>query len=383
MACVIIVGTQWGDEGKGKIVDLLTERADAVVRYQGGNNAGHTVMFGEKTFILHLLPSGILRKTTSILGNGVVIDLAEMIKEIDELAQMDIAVEDHLHISDRAQLVMPWHKTFDRLSEDQKGKNKIGTTGRGIGPAYEDKVRRSGMRVGDLLEPELFKARLKEIVEEKPMVLKMINKIKNNDLYSLQNINATEIQYLQEEYLNELKKHINFNNKSTIFIDKLPLNIINTGEILRIFPNAKFILSLRHPMDCVLSCFMQDFKLNDAMSNFMNLEDAAILYKKTMELWNQYISVLKVNYISIKYEDLINNFKPNIKKILKFLNLDWNKSLLNYRETAIKREKISTPSYYQVIQPIYKHADQRWKRYKKHLTNIQPNLSALIKKYKY
>ena len=176
MACVIIVGTQWGDEGKGKIVDLLTERADAVVRYQGGNNAGHTVMFGEKTFILHLLPSGILRKTTSILGNGVVIDLAEMIKEIDELAQMDISVEDHLHISDRAQLVMPWHKTFDRLSEEQKGKNKIGTTGRGIGPAYEDKVRRSGMRVGDLLEPELFKARLEEIVEEKNKLLELYYK---------------------------------------------------------------------------------------------------------------------------------------------------------------------------------------------------------------
>ena len=176
MACLIIVGTQWGDEGKGKIVDLLTERADAVVRYQGGNNAGHTVMFGEQTFILHLLPSGILRKTTSILGNGVVIDLAEMIKEIDELAQMDIEVGDHLHISDRAQLVMPWHKTFDRLGEEQKGKNKIGTTGRGIGPAYEDKVRRSGMRVGDLLEPELFKARLEEIVEEKNKLLELYYK---------------------------------------------------------------------------------------------------------------------------------------------------------------------------------------------------------------
>ena len=176
MACLIIVGTQWGDEGKGKIVDLLTERADAVVRYQGGNNAGHTVMFGEQTFILHLLPSGILRKTTSILGNGVVIDLAEMIKEIDELAQMDISVEDHLHISDRAQLVMPWHKTFDRLGEEQKGKNKIGTTGRGIGAAYEDKVRRSGMRVGDLLEPELFKARLEEIVEEKNKLLELYYK---------------------------------------------------------------------------------------------------------------------------------------------------------------------------------------------------------------
>ena len=107
MACVIIVGTQWGDEGKGKIVDLLTERADAVVRYQGGNNAGHTVMFGKQKFVLHLLPSGILRKTTSVLGNGVVIDLAELIKEIDELAKMDITVEKHLHISDKAQLDMP------------------------------------------------------------------------------------------------------------------------------------------------------------------------------------------------------------------------------------------------------------------------------------
>ena len=202
MACLIIVGTQWGDEGKGKIVDLLTERADAVVRYQGGNNAGHTVMFGEQTFILHLLPSGILRKTTSILGNGVVIDLAEMIKEIDELAQMDISVEDHLHISDRAQLVMPWHKTFDRLGEEQKGKNKIGTTGRGIGPAYEDKVRRSGIRVGDLLEPELFKTRLEEIVEEKNKLLELYYK-SNEPSFS-----AEEIFLEFTAYLKILKPYI-------------------------------------------------------------------------------------------------------------------------------------------------------------------------------
>ena len=171
MACVIVVGTQWGDEGKGKIVDLLTERADAVVRYQGGNNAGHTVMFGDKTFILHLVPSGILRETTSILGNGVVVDLAELIKEIDELEQMAIAVESHLSISDRAQLVMPWHKTFDLMREERKGKKKIGTTGRGIGPAYEDKVGRSGIRIGDLLEPEQFRTRLEEIVDEKNQLL--------------------------------------------------------------------------------------------------------------------------------------------------------------------------------------------------------------------
>ncbi len=172
MACLIIVGTQWGDEGKGKVVDLLTDRADAVVRYQGGNNAGHTVMFGNQTFILHMVPSGILRETTSILGNGVVIDLTAFVKEINELEQTGIDVEKHLRISDRAQLVMPWHKTIDRLREQQKGKSKIGTTGRGIGPAYEDKAGRAGIRVGDLLDQENFRNRLEEIVNDKNKILK-------------------------------------------------------------------------------------------------------------------------------------------------------------------------------------------------------------------
>ena len=167
MACLIIVGTQWGDEGKGKVVDLLTDRADAVVRYQGGNNAGHTVMFGNKTFILHLVPSGILRETTSILGNGVVIDLSELVKEINDLEKMGIDVEKHLHISDKAQLVMPWHKIFDQLRERIKGKSKIGTTGRGIGPTYEDKVGRVGIRIGDLLDQEKFRSILSQLVKEK------------------------------------------------------------------------------------------------------------------------------------------------------------------------------------------------------------------------
>jgi len=171
MACLIIVGTQWGDEGKGKVVDLLTERADAVVRYQGGNNAGHTVMFGNKTFILHMIPSGILRETTSILGNGVVIDLAELVKEINDLEKTGIDVEKHLRISDRAQLVMPWHKTFDQLREKKKGKSKIGTTGRGIGPTYEDKVGRAGIRAGDLLDQKKFMSRLDELAKEKNIFL--------------------------------------------------------------------------------------------------------------------------------------------------------------------------------------------------------------------
>ncbi len=202
MACVIIVGTQWGDEGKGKIVDLLTERADAVVRYQGGNNAGHTVMFGDKTFVTHLVPSGILRKTTSVLGNGVVIDLAELIKEIEELEQMGIAFENHLHISDRAQLVMPWHKTFDRLGEEQKGKNKIGTTGRGIGPAYKDKIGRSGIRVGDLLDLEHFRSRLEVLVGENNQLLEHLYKSAETPF------SAEQIFAEFTAYLNKLKPYI-------------------------------------------------------------------------------------------------------------------------------------------------------------------------------
>ena len=172
MACLIIIGTQWGDEGKGKVVDLLTERADAVVRFQGGNNAGHTVMFGKKNFVLHMLPSGILRETTSILGNGVVIDLSELVKEINELEKMGIDVAKYLLISDRAHLVMPWHKTIDQLREQEKGKSKIGTTGRGIGPTYEDKAGRTGFRVGDLLEQQKFSSHLSEISMEKNIFLR-------------------------------------------------------------------------------------------------------------------------------------------------------------------------------------------------------------------
>ena len=212
MACVIIVGTQWGDEGKGKIVDLLTERADAVVRYQGGNNAGHTVMFGNKTFVTHLIPSGILSKTTSILGNGVVIDLAELIKEIEELEQLGITVDNHLHISDRAQLVMPWHKTFDRLGEEQKGKNKIGTTGRGIGPAYKDKIGRSGIRVGDLLDLEHFRCRLEELVVENNLLLEHLYKSSEKP-FSIEQIFA--------EFTTFLKKLKPYICDSTLLINKL------------------------------------------------------------------------------------------------------------------------------------------------------------------
>lgn len=162
---VVVLGTQWGDEGKGKIVDLLTEKASTVVRFQGGHNAGHTLVIdGEKT-VLHLLPSGILRENVvCVIGNGVVISLEALFKEIDSLENKSIAVVNRLKISAACPLILPYHIALDQARE-QKSNNKIGTTGRGIGPAYEDKVARRGIRVGELLNEKYFAERLKEVLE--------------------------------------------------------------------------------------------------------------------------------------------------------------------------------------------------------------------------
>src|SRR6202047_751474 len=168
MANTVLVGAQWGDEGKGKVIDYLTEQVDVVVRSQGGNNAGHTVVVGETTYILRLLPSGILRPDKMcIIGNGVVIDPISLCEEIAELEGQGIQVsEQNLLISESAHLVFPYHRLIDEQREVAHGKNKIGTTKRGIGPAYGDKVARVGIRVGDLLQPELFEERLFARVQE-------------------------------------------------------------------------------------------------------------------------------------------------------------------------------------------------------------------------
>ncbi len=167
MANIIVVGAQWGDEGKGKIVDILSERFDVVARYQGGNNAGHTVVVGEEKVVLHLVPSGILRKgKICVLGNGVVIDLGELIHEMDQLERLHVRFEDHFFISRRAHLVLPYHKILDVAREEHAAK-KIGTTGRGIGPAYVDKMARVGIRIGDLHQPGLFKERIQQNLAEK------------------------------------------------------------------------------------------------------------------------------------------------------------------------------------------------------------------------
>nr|VFJ92263.1 MAG: Adenylosuccinate synthetase [Candidatus Kentron sp. LFY] len=163
---VVIIGTQWGDEGKGKVVDLLTDRASAVVRFQGGHNAGHTLVIDGKKTILHLIPSGILRDDVScFIGNGVVVSPSALLEEMEMLDAQGIPVTERLRISYACPLILPFHIALDNARERARGSKAIGTTGRGIGPAYEDKVSRRGLRLGDLLQPGLFADKLSEIVE--------------------------------------------------------------------------------------------------------------------------------------------------------------------------------------------------------------------------
>ncbi|HOC54780.1 MAG TPA: adenylosuccinate synthase [Verrucomicrobiota bacterium] len=173
MANTILVGAQWGDEGKGKIIDVLTDQADVVVRTQGGNNAGHTVHIKGQKYILHLVPSGILhRKKVCMIGNGVVVDPVSLVEEIEGLRKLGIRVSDNLYLSETAHLVLPYHRELDVQREILKGENKIGTTKRGIGPAYGDKAARTGLRVIDLVNPERFRQRLQFKIKENNEVLR-------------------------------------------------------------------------------------------------------------------------------------------------------------------------------------------------------------------
>ncbi|MBK9156137.1 MAG: adenylosuccinate synthase [Chloracidobacterium sp.] len=168
MMIIVIIGAQWGDEGKGKVVDLLADRFDIVARYQGGHNAGHSVYVGERSFVLRLLPSGIIHPDkVCVLGNGMVIDPKAFFEEVDQITEQGVVVSpDRLKVSTRAHLIMPYHRALDHTSEERLGNEKIGTTLRGIGPAYEDKAGRRGIRVSDALSPDLLKLRVERNLEE-------------------------------------------------------------------------------------------------------------------------------------------------------------------------------------------------------------------------
>ncbi len=191
MSVVVIVGAQWGDEGKGKFIDYLAKQADIVVRGQGGNNAGHTVVVGDQKYALHLIPSGILYdNTANVLGNGIVFDPSGFFKEYDALAAKGVAVE-QIKISNRAHIVFPYHREMDALAEDAKGVNKIGTTKKGIGPCYMDKVERTGLRIGDMLNRAKFAEKLRVQVERK-----------NQIAQSLYGVTPFDYEAIYKEYSN-------------------------------------------------------------------------------------------------------------------------------------------------------------------------------------
>jgi adenylosuccinate synthase len=175
MGNVIILGSQWGDEGKGKIVDLFAERFDIVARYQGGHNAGHTVFIGEKKFVLKLIPSGILRPgKQAVIGNGLVIDPAALLIEIESLESVGVPVSENLFISNRAHVLFPEHRMMEKMSEGREGRVSIGTTSRGIGPCYEDKIARRGIRVADLLDTECFREQYDSVMAEKVVIARAL-----------------------------------------------------------------------------------------------------------------------------------------------------------------------------------------------------------------
>jgi adenylosuccinate synthase len=200
LANVIVIGAQWGDEGKGKITDLLSRSADVVVRYQGGNNAGHTVVVGDRTFKLHLIPSGILYpKTECIIASGTVIDPKVLLEEVDRLKDLGISTE-NLFIAETAHVTMPYHRVLDRASEDQRAEHKIGTTGRGIGPTYADKSERVGIRMIDLMDEKRLAKKLRWAIEQKNIVLQK--------LYNLEPLDAEAIIEEYRGYADRLRPHV-------------------------------------------------------------------------------------------------------------------------------------------------------------------------------
>lgn len=224
------------------------------------------------------------------------------------------------------------------------------------------------------------------VIEEKPLVEELVISIHKEivgDLKNLKNLNEKQIESLQNQYLENIKKYNDNNINAKIFIDKMPLNIIHVGEIIRVFPNAKFILSLRHPCDAVLSCFMQSFKLNSAMANFLDIESAAHMYDCVMKLWIEYKKLFSINFHIVKYEDVINNFDSTINGTLKFLNLQWDDNVKKFYESTEKKKLVATPSYDQVNQPIYFDSVNKWKKYSGKISNILPILQPWIKEFKY
>lgn len=211
MSTAVVVGTQWGDEGKGKITDFLAESAEVVARYQGGNNAGHTILIDNKKYKLHLIPSGIFyNDKVCVIGNGMVLNPAALIEEIQYIHDNGFST-DNLKISDRAHVIMPYHLLLDGLEEDRKGENKIGTTRKGIGPCYMDKAARNGIRIADLMDASEFEAKLRRLVEEKNRLIEQV--------YGAKGLSADSILKEYLEYAEILRPYVT--DTSVVLNDKI------------------------------------------------------------------------------------------------------------------------------------------------------------------
>ena len=224
-----------------------------------------------------------------------------------------------------------------------------------------------------------------EVIEEKPILrnfLRNLNVKTKNNFDNLDDLDKKFIQNMQNIYFEERAQYLD-NKKTKTVIDKMPLNIIYIGEILRFFPNAKFIFALRNPYDSVLSCFMQQFELNPAMKNFTSLENSAILYDLVMKLWTIYRDVFSINCHFIKYEDLITDFEKTTKEIFKFLKIDWSDNIKNFHITAKKRLNISTPSYNQITSPLYSRSIGRWKNYENEFKGLKNILDPWLDEFNY
>ena len=222
------------------------------------------------------------------------------------------------------------------------------------------------------------------VIEEKPMV-KVMGRVfgQKQTIQNLNALSAADVGRLRNAYFEELKMHLGQDDVGKLLVDKFPLNIAHVSLIHRVFPDAKFILVLRHPCDCVLSCFMQTFKLNEAMVNFQSLEQSAGLYAAIMELWSAYRQKLDLDVHVLKYEDLVQDLEGTCKPLIKFLGLEWDDNLRNYQKTASERGRIHTPSYSQVVQPLYKQASGRWTHYRKQMEPVLPVLQPWIGAFGY
>ena len=266
--------------------------------------------------------------------------------------------------------------------DNTKNWNEINEEDKNADPVFLIGFPRSGTT---LLDTILRSHPSVEVLEEIPLINYFIENLESkfgSDLNELGKIDKNLIKQIQNFYFEKRDNHFDSRKKS-ICIDKMPLNIIHVGEIYRFFPNAKFILAIRNPKDSVLSCFMQNFTINHAMANFLNLEDSAFLYDKVMKLWSNYIECFPIKFHTIRYEDLISNFDVSIKNLLTFLKIDWSENMRDYYKTAEKRGLINTPSYNQVNQPLYSRSIERWKNYKDKFENINAYLEPWVKYFKY